>query len=158
MSRLCSLELAFIVLLYCNPFSSAQFTLFNPFTPPPTSSKTLTDPLIYRDDTSFFITQWLGLPFQYIYFIIPLSTHSAFNILYSTKLFPLPIYGTKHPILNSFCRILILLLLSSSGDIESNPGPSANTAVPISNGFSYADFCNRKLDSCTLTLEVSSLN
>lgn len=147
MSRLRSLELACIVLLYCNLFNSAQYTLFNPFTSPPTFSKTRTDPLIHRDDTSFFITQRLGPPSQYTHFIIPLSTHSAFNILYSTKLLPLPIYGanyTRRPILNSLCRILILFLLSSSGDIESNPGPSVNTAVPILNGFSYADFCNRK--------------
>jgi len=59
----------------------------------------------------------------------------------------MPIYDAHRvrcSILNSFGRILILLLLSSSGDIESNPGPFVSYAAPIINGFSYTVFCNCK--------------
>ena len=45
----------------------------------------------------------------------------------------------RRPILIAFSSTLILLLLSSSGDIEVNPGP----ASPIPQALSFDDFCNR---------------
>jgi hypothetical protein len=117
--------LVITVLFHCRASIPAQYALANPLVPPPTHAVTspgLND--VSRDKTSLIVTQYLGLPPLYSHPTIPLSVHYAFNLFFHAQNpapFSLCSERTGQPVVLSFSRTLILLLLCSSGDVEVNP-------------------------------------
>jgi hypothetical protein len=89
----------------------------------------------------------LGLPPMYSHPSLPLSVHYALNLCYRAQKpasFTLCSERATRPVRLAFSRILILLLLCSSGDVEVNPGPAVPSSTPTPQVLSFVDFCNRK--------------
>ena len=94
-----------------------------------------------RDATSLIVTQCLGLPPLSSHPALPLSVHYALKLSYhahKSAPFILCSQHTRRPVLIASSRILILLLLCSSGDVEVNPG------LVCPHALSFVDFCNSK--------------
>jgi hypothetical protein len=75
---------------------------------------------------------------------MPFSVHYALNLSYHAQKsapFTLCSERMRQPVLLAFGRILILLLLCSSGDVDVNPGPVCPQTL------SFVDFCNRKTNT-----------
>ncbi|KAK6297225.1 hypothetical protein J4Q44_G00318080 [Coregonus suidteri] len=139
-------QLVLIIQFHCRAPSPAQPISESSFVPHPIHVET--GSIGASSDTiSFIVTQSIGLPPLYSYPSISLSVHNALNLFYNARKsapFILCTQRTRRPVLKAFSRILILLLLCSSGDIEVNPGPVAPSITATPQALSFFDFCNRK--------------
>ena len=128
-------RVALIVLFYCRVMQSSL--------DPPSTHEEAAPSLTgaSRDAASLIVTQCLGLPPLYSRPTMPLSVHFAGNLAYHAQKsspFFLCSQSTRRPVLIALSCTLILLLLSSSGDVEGILGPVCPQAL------SFVDFCNCK--------------